>query len=165
MDPIESRLTALEKSLTTYSMLAEKLSQERDKRYETRFSDLDRLYLTMMQSQKELVTSAFEASRAEAAKAEAAQSAYNIRSNEFRQALDDSNKNNIPRPEANARFAVYDDKIDDIKKEMLAVRLREGAGEGQVNGISLVGTFIFGCVVVAISLLDLIANIWIKLAR
>jgi hypothetical protein len=77
-------------SIDSLKELFDRLICEHDRRYEQRFI-----------SQEVAV-----------AKAEAAQREYNIRSNEFRQALDDQNKNMLPRVEADQRFGSMRELVD-----------------------------------------------------
>jgi hypothetical protein len=55
------------------------------------------------------------AQKESAAVATEAQSAYNARSNEFRSALDDANKQNMPRTEADGKFKATDEKINRLE--------------------------------------------------
>lgn len=90
------------------------LMNERDKRYDDRFK-----------AQEKAVE-----------KAENAQRDYNIKTNEFRQALDDANKNNLSRQEANATFKSQDDKHEELKKRVEALTLGGGVMQGRTAATS-----------------------------
>jgi hypothetical protein len=62
-------------------------------------------------AQKELVQTSFTASEQAIAKAEKAQTEYNIRSNEFRGQLDDQAKTLMPRAESFSMFKSFEDKM------------------------------------------------------
>jgi uncharacterized phage infection (PIP) family protein YhgE len=99
----------------------EKLSiraDERDKRYEERFKASETSVTAALVAQKEAVNTAFVTSERAIAKAETAQTAYNERSNEFRQALDDQAKLQLSRTEASQIFKAQDDKLEDIKNRL-----------------------------------------------
>jgi len=97
----------------------ERIMDERDQRYENRFKAQETQRQSEMAGAKELTKAAFDSAKEAITKSEAAQSAYNARSNEFRQALDDQNRIQLPRVEADARFKALDDKIEELKKGTL----------------------------------------------
>lgn len=73
----------------------------------------------------------FDAQEKAVAKAEQAQSDYNIRSNEFRGQLDDQAKMLMPRAEADQRFKASEDKTDQRFKavdEKIEINRNEVAG-------------------------------------
>lgn len=76
---------------------------------------------------EELNRERFSAMKESIIKAESAQTAYNERSNEFRGQLDDQAKRLMAREEALGKFAAYDEKLEDCKKEIN--RLREAQME------------------------------------
>lgn len=63
-------------------------------------------------------TAAFDSAEKAIEKAEQAQKEYNIRSNEFRQALDDSNKNNMSRTEYIQGHTSLIQKIEGVEKSV-----------------------------------------------
>lgn len=73
---------------------------ERDRRYEDKFTSLTDGQKTALATLEKQTTLAFDASEKAIVKSENAQAQYNVRSNEFRQALDDANKHMMPRPES-----------------------------------------------------------------
>ena len=104
-------------------------ANERDKRYEERFKASETAVIAALASQKESVLAAFMASEKAIAKAENAQTAYNERSNEFRQTLDDQAKSLLSRMEATQIFKAQEDKVEDVKT-------RIGKTEATLNGLS-----------------------------
>ena len=61
----------------------------------------------------------FEAQEKAVEKSETAQNNYNIRSNEFRQAIDDSNKIKIDRTEVEGLFTNIEKKIETMKSDFI----------------------------------------------
>lgn len=94
-----------------------RLMDERDRLYKERSDAQKEAVAAALAANKELTNNAFLASEKAIGKAEAAQEDYNTRSNEFRQALDDSNKDKLGRPEAEGRFSGIGERLDEIKKE------------------------------------------------
>lgn len=92
---------------------------QHDRRYEERFK-----------AQEMAVKQAFEASNAAIAKAEIAQTAYNVRSNEFRAALDDQSKQMLTRIEAESRFVNMRELIDQNREQIELLRRGETRIEG-----------------------------------
>jgi len=80
---------------------------------------------------EELNRERFGAIKEAISKAEAAQTAYNERSNEFRGQLDDQAKRLMAREEALSKFAAYDEKIEDCKQAIAALREAQMAGVGR----------------------------------
>jgi hypothetical protein len=114
-------------------------------------------------SQKEMVKSAFLASEQAIAKSEAAQKAYNERSNEFRDALSDQAATLMPRAEAESRFRTLDAKNEDIKKDVIALRESHSESTGKESASDRdAGTVKWGIgiiVAIGLSLLSLIVNL------
>jgi hypothetical protein len=104
----------LEEGMNLISIRAD----ERDKRYEERFRNSEAAVNTALAAQKEAVAAAFTASERAITKAEDAQAAYNSRSNEFRQTLDDQAKLLLSAREANQRFDTQDGKLEDTKSRI-----------------------------------------------
>ena len=90
----------------------EKLMEERDRRYEERFHASEKAAETALVAQQKSTDAAFKSAQTAIDKAEQAQAAYNARSNEFRAALEDANKNNISKSEYNAGHASLVDRVD-----------------------------------------------------
>lgn len=107
------------------------LIDERDKRYSSKFDESKEAVRAALAAQKELTESAFKSSEKAISKAEDAQSAYNARSNEFRGQLEDQANRLLPKEEATARFRVYDEKIEEIKAELTALREFRSASSGR----------------------------------
>jgi thiol:disulfide interchange protein len=76
------------------------------------------------------VAAAFEAYKEAIAKAEAAQSAYNDRSNEFRGALDDQAKKLLTRQEAESTFQELRRMIKDHTDQIAEVQRSQSRGSG-----------------------------------
>lgn len=93
-------------------------ADERDKRYEERFKASETSVTTALAAQKEAVFAAFVASEKAIVKAETAQTSYNERSNEFRQALDDQAKLQLSKTEALQTFKSQDDKLEEVKNRI-----------------------------------------------
>lgn len=100
---------------------------ERDRRYEDRFRAVEGgtaekfraaevAVAAALAAQEKAVAAAFLASEKAIIKAESAQTSYNERSNEFRAALDDSARLQLPRSEASSKFSDYDRRLEDMKK-------------------------------------------------
>ena len=100
----------------------ERLMDERDRRYEDRFTALDRATEKALVAVREQTAAAFKANETAIGKAEDAQRSYNERSNEFRGQLDDQAKRLMAREEALGKFGVVDEKIEDIKRELSKLR-------------------------------------------
>lgn len=108
------------------------LLEERDRRYDDRFEAQKSAVELAFRSQRELNTVVAEASARAINKAEDAQREYNVRSNEFRGALDDQSKQialtMLTRHEADSRFesvmaridglqAKYDEKFETLRRD------------------------------------------------
>jgi hypothetical protein len=96
----------------------DRLYDERDRRYEDRFKGAEDKVALALSAQKELNNVVQAAADRAILKSEEAQRAYNERSNEFRQSLDDQNKTQLPRTEADSRFNAVNSKIDDRFKTL-----------------------------------------------
>jgi hypothetical protein len=147
---ISAKLLDLQDLMQTKFEASSAVNTERDRRYEQRFASAETAVAAALaaqqvavaaalQAQKEATAAAFAASEKAIVKAELSQTNYNERSNEFRAALDDSNKSNISRNEADSRFKAVESKIEDMKeirdrdnKEMRdsIANLRESRSEG-----------------------------------
>ena len=87
------------------------LMNERNARYEDRFKAMD-----------EKTSLALAASEKAVTKAEAATEKRFDSVNEFRKTLSDQAATFLARPEAEAKFKGYDEKLDDVKKEIAGLR-------------------------------------------
>ncbi len=108
----------------------ERIFTERDARYVEMFRSNDTAVRAALAAQEKQVNSAFEASEKAIVKAETAQTAYNLRSNEFRASLDDQAKLLLTRTEADVRFQQFRELADSLGKEIIALRLAYSQGEG-----------------------------------
>lgn len=108
---------------------------------------------------RELMGLQFQAMKEAVMKAEAAQSAYNERSNEFRAALDDSNKNNLTRQEGEVRFIGMSERMDGIENRVDELRITGGAIRGKSEGISASMAFIVTAAGLALAVIGLLIKI------
>jgi hypothetical protein len=96
------------------------MSDERDRRYEERFKAMDeKTGLALTSSEKAV------------AKAETATEKRFDAVNEFRGQLKDQASTLLPKAEADAKFRAYDEKLDDIKKEIASLREYRSSGESK----------------------------------
>lgn len=131
----------------------ERLVDERDRQYDTRFRSGDiavqaalaaqeKATSTALAAQEKATAAAFAASEKAIDKAEDAQREYNARSNEFRGQLDDQAKTLMPRLEVDSRFLAItekidlsqktaDDKMTVFSKDIAGLRESRSAGQGQ----------------------------------
>jgi hypothetical protein len=93
------------------------LMTERDRRYEDRFTALTDGQKTALAALEKQTTLAFDASEKAIVKSENAQAQYNVRSNEFRSALDDANKHMMPRPESEQLHRAAQETINRLREE------------------------------------------------
>ncbi len=114
----------------------ERVMDERDRRYEDRFKAQETAVSSALAAQKELTSAAFAASEKAIVKAEAAQTSYNERSNEFRGQLDDQAKTLIPRTEADARFFSFEEKLSTLRGDVSGLRESRSDATGRRAGIS-----------------------------
>lgn len=98
------------------------LMDERDRRYGERFDAQEKATVAALSAQDKQTISTFMASEKAISKAEQAQTAYNERSNEFRQALDDQAKMMMSRSETETRFNAQEEKIEFSRKEIAGLR-------------------------------------------
>jgi nitrogen fixation/metabolism regulation signal transduction histidine kinase len=109
----------------------ERLSDERDKRYEERDVAAKAAVTAALVAQDKLTAAAFAAAKEAVTKAEIAQGEYNIRSNEFRGQLADQAKDLMPRKETEALLIVIRDTIERLREE---VRTADAGAAREVSG-------------------------------
>jgi hypothetical protein len=114
---------------------------ERDRRYEDRFTAMD-----------EKTSLALTASEKAVSKAETATEKRFDAVNEFRGQLKDQAATLLPRAESDGKFKSYDEKFEDMKKEIGALRESRGESVGAKwaigLGISVAGTMIGGAMLI-----------------
>lgn len=110
------RVSVAEKQIESLS----KIIDERDRQYGIQFKAAEETVHAALASQDRQMTSSFLSSEKAIAKAEQAQSEYNIRSNEFRGQLDDQAKLLMPRAEAQSMFTAYEDKLENVKEVIVS---------------------------------------------
>lgn len=148
----------------------EALIEERDKRYTERAEQQDKAVQAALAAQKELTSSAFQSSERAITKAEAAQSDYNVRSNEFRGQLDDQAKLLMPRTEAMGLLKALEDKMSvnrdatekafyDIREDIKSLRESRSGGAGKSAGLNAGWVYLIG----AVTLIGAIVALAVKL--
>jgi hypothetical protein len=99
----------------------ERIIQEVDARQSAERQALKELVLAKFESSERAVGAAFIGTEKAVAKAESAQSDYNVRSNEFRGQLDDQAKTLMPRIETVGLFKGVDDRIGATRIEIVGL--------------------------------------------
>lgn len=111
----------------------ERIMNERDSHYDTRFVTLEKRIYEALAAQANAATLAFATSEKAVLKAEEAQKDYNTRSNEFRGQLDDQAKTLMPRSETvllikgldtrlETNTAALEKRIDAMLEEIKSLR-------------------------------------------
>jgi hypothetical protein len=126
-----------------------RIMDERDHRYEDRFKAQETAVSSALAAQKELTSAAFAASEKAIVKAEAAQTSYNERSNEFRGQLDDQAKLLMPRTEADARFVSFEEKLASVKTDVSSLRESRADATGKSAGLSAGWGILIACGAIA----------------
>ncbi len=132
------------------------VADERDRRYEDRFKATDEKTSLALAGSEKAVT-----------KAEAATEKRFDAVNEFRGTLSDQAASLLPRAEANANFRAYDEKIEEMKKQISALRETQtksmGEKDAQVGsrqqtnwGVTLAVTIGLGILAFVVGLVSLI---------
>jgi len=127
MNPCEMKISNDLHALAEKVNTLRELMDERDRRYTGQFNDSKTAVSDALAAQKEKTATDFASSEKAIIKAEDAQRSYNERTNELRGALNDQNKTLLARTEAEARFKTIEDKIDEIKRDI--VNLRESRAD------------------------------------
>lgn len=154
---VEWRLNDLKELMAEKFDAMQKVIDERDRLYKerseqnTKFSDLG------IQTITHQMQDAFIASSRAVDKAELAQKEYNVRSNEFRAALDDAQKDMLSRPEAKAEFDRTGERFDQIQKEILILRDFQNKSQGKSTGMSSVAAIIISCIGVIGTILGILS--------
>jgi hypothetical protein len=142
VDALEGLISKNDSALRDLLAERDRVLTERDRRYEDRFKALevnigDRFKAAetavgaALAANKELTNASFVASEKAIGKAETAQADYNVRSNEFRGQLDDQAKTLMPRAEAQVQFKAYDEKVDQLRKDIASLRESRSEVGGQ----------------------------------
>jgi len=90
----------------------EKIIEERDRQYDTRFKAGETAVSAALAAQEKQTAAAFQAGEKAVLKAENAQKDYNDRSNEFRGQLDDQAKTLMPRAEVSTIMKALEEKLE-----------------------------------------------------
>ena len=121
------------------------VSNERDRRYEDRFKAMDEKTSLALTSSEKAVT-----------KAEVATEKRFDAVNEFRGTLNDYQAKLLPRAEADAKFGGYDEKFEDIKKELSALREAKSKGEGAFGGVKGSWGLFVGVIAIVLMLMQIL---------
>jgi len=136
------------------------LVDERDRRYQER-DDARRVAVdAALSAAKEQTASSFVASEKAIVKAETAQSEYNIRSNEFRNALDDQAKRLASRTELDAIKSALEEKIARNDSDIQDLRESRREGEGRGFGSKAMWGYVVGAVSFILLLLTIVVTVY-----
>ena len=105
-------VASVKEFFTQWLVDIEKFLEERDRRYQERYDASEKAREAALEAQKQLTQAAFASAQKAVDKAEQAQAAYNARSNEFRDALSDANKNNVSAAEYGIGHQAILDRLD-----------------------------------------------------
>jgi hypothetical protein len=131
---------------------------ERDRRYTDRFDAQDKAVEAALLAQKSAVDAALVSSDKAVAKAEEAQKEYNIRSNEFRAALDDAGKLNITRNEVGVLIKASEDRDSALQAQITELRLSKATLEGKASQNAVNISLLFAIVGLLLSVLALVLS-------
>jgi hypothetical protein len=106
---------------------------ERDRRYEQRFEAMEQKTSLALTSSEKAV-----------AKAEIATEKRFDSVNEFRATLSDQAANLLPRREADTKFSSYEDKLEDMKKEIAGLRESRSGTAGTGEGLKAMWGYVAG---------------------
>jgi len=99
-----------------------RLMDERDKRYEQSFTQSKESVASALAAAKEQTSASFNASEKAIAKAESSQLQYNATHNDLTRKMDAQYKEMLPRLESEGKFNAIAEKIEDVKRELNALR-------------------------------------------
>jgi hypothetical protein len=120
IDTVSSRLAELKELMQTKFEATKNIADERDRRYEDRFTAMDEKTSLALTSSEKAVT-----------KAETATEKRFDSVNEFRGSLKDQAATLLPRVEADTRFHTLDSKLEDLKADIANLRESRSGGEGK----------------------------------
>lgn len=151
---LTAELDALTRLMEQYCSHHAKFEDERDNRYETKFTAAERAVAAALSAAKELSTATATASNQAIIKAEEAQTAYNLAHNQT-----------IPRPEAEARFKTIEGEIKQLRETMASgggreVGVKQVKDESRAN-IAIIVSVIVGFlsfVGVAVTIITVLRN-------
>lgn len=106
----------------------DRLYEERDRRYEDRFKAQETAVAAALAAQEKLTAAAFAAAKEAVLKQENSQSSYNAGHNDLSRKMENQYATMLPRQEADNRFKSFEEKYEDLKKEV--ANLRESRSEG-----------------------------------
>lgn len=168
---VTAQLDSLGKLMEVQDKAIRDLLNERDRRVTEQFDAQKAAVFAALFAQEKMTAAAFASAEKAIDKAEAGQTAYNERSNEFRGQLDDQAKTFIPRNEADGRDERTREAIENMRKEMGVLRdemrretsdLRktrdESSGKGQ--GISIIWAGAVSVIGIIIAAIAIVLSIW-----
>jgi len=136
---------------------------ERDRRYEDKFSAAAIAVTAALQAQEKASNERFSASEKAIEKAEKSQADYNLRSNEFRQALDDQAKLQYTRVEANTRFGTADASLEEVKSRVSELEQSRSALGGRYaaneQGQAKIALWVLGIAAIIVALGSLLVGL------
>jgi hypothetical protein len=121
---------AIEKADTAIRAYFERIVADRVLYIDKMMQVSDDAAIARLEAQRQAVAAALAASDKAIEKSESAQKEYNARSNEFRSALDDQQKNFLSRTESDVRFQQLRDLVDTQGRYIIELQKSESRGEG-----------------------------------
>lgn len=154
---VQWRLDDLKELMNEKLEAMQTMVDERDRLYKerseqnTKFTDLG------LQNLSHQMKDQFIASSRAVDKAELAQKEYNIRSNEFRAALDDAQKAMLSRSEAKSEFERTGERFDLMKEEIMSLRDFQNKSQGKSAGMSTLTAVTISCIGVIGTIIGIIS--------
>lgn len=133
-------------SLETLLEHLERISTERDRRYEQRFDAQERAIAAALAAQKEAVSAALQAADRAVLKAEVAVEKRLEGQNEFRGQLADQARLFMPRTETQVEFSNIREKIDTLASRTSVLERSQAAGAGKGAGLQAGWIYLLGAV-------------------
>jgi hypothetical protein len=110
----------------------DKIAYERDRLYKERHEAADKAITAALTAQKETTSAAFAASKEAIVKAENSQNSYNTSHND----LIKKQEQMIPRPEVDRIVQAWEEKFNDLKKEVAALKEFRSGGIGEKEALA-----------------------------
>lgn len=165
---VVANLDGIEKLLLSRITAVEKQADERDRWYSERDRDRQAQVDRALAAAEKQTTASFTASEKAIVKAEAAQSEYNVRSNEFRGQLDDQAKRLIPRLEVEGLLKNIEEKVTRVDTDVRMLRESRSTTAGRSAGAGAMWGYVaagFGFLLTLLSLLSTGATVLYMLMR
>lgn len=135
------------------------LINERDLRYQQRFTDQDRAVSAALAAQEKAVAAALSAAERAVLKAEAAAERRFESQNEFRGQLSDQAARQLPRAEAAVEFTNIRERLDELGKRIEAITITQAS----VGGVAVGSKDSFARLVSVVGLIGGIAALFFAL--